>query len=282
MIRVASLTLLLLPSMGSASTTFEVDAGRGPVTVHRPSAVPAGTQMPLLVLLHGYTATSGFTNWWMALSDHVDDRQFQLALPDGEEDLFGFQAWNATDYCCGWPRRDDHGYLNDLLDLIESGGEVDPKQIYFVGHSNGGFMSYRMACDSAHRIAAIARLAGATFDDPADCSPSEPVSVLQIHGTADDTILFGGGCDLGQCYPSVRDTVGMWADYNACSTSPVRGPDLDIIANLSGPETRSMSMETCDAGGDVAAWLNHGVHTPNLNSHFAPEVLDWLFAHPKP
>ena len=64
---------------------------------------------------------------------------------------------------------------------------VDPYRIYVAGHSNGGFMSYRLACTHADRIAAIVSLAGATFDTPADCSPTEPVAVLQIHGTADDT-----------------------------------------------------------------------------------------------
>ena len=47
-----------------------------------------------------------------------------------------------------------------------------------------------MACAHADQVAAIVSLAAATFVKPADCAPSAPVAVLEIHGTADDTIVF--------------------------------------------------------------------------------------------
>ena len=42
------------------------------------------------------------------------------------------------------------------------------------GHSNGGFMSYRMACDHADRIAAIAASPARCRTDPSGCKPSGP------------------------------------------------------------------------------------------------------------
>ena len=50
-----------------------------------------------------------------------------------------------------------------MITAIEGAVTVDPQRIYVVGHSNGGFMSYRLACTRADRIAAIVSLAGATF-----------------------------------------------------------------------------------------------------------------------
>lgn len=40
---------------------------------------------------------------------------------------------------------------------------VDRSRVYFVGHDNGGFMAYRLACDHSDKIAAIAVLSAATF-----------------------------------------------------------------------------------------------------------------------
>ena len=108
-----------------------------------------------------------------------------------------------------------------LIEEIKIALTVDRRRIYVTGHSNGGFMSYRMACDHADTVAAIASLAGATYLDPTACSPSTTAHTLQIHGTFDTVINYGGGCIVGGgCYPGAIDTAETWATYNACSLTP--------------------------------------------------------------
>ena len=109
------------------------------------------------------------------------------ATPNGTQDLLALRFWNATDACCDFfgSGVDDSTYLANLVAAIDSAVGVDPRRRFFVGHSNGGFMSYRMACDHADEVAAVVSIAGATFDDTADCAPVRPVSTLQIHGTSD-------------------------------------------------------------------------------------------------
>jgi polyhydroxybutyrate depolymerase len=175
------------------------------------------------------------------------------------------------------------GYLTDLLDAVEAAVSVDPQRVYFTGHSNGGFMSHRMACEHADRIAAIASLAGAAFDDPADCAATEPVNVLQIHGTADTVIQFGGDCIGASCYPSAQDTVRQWYDRNGCTGAPARGPALDLDVFNAGDETRTFFAETCDPGGAVSLWVLDGSgHSPLLTTDFAASVVRYLLDHPKP
>ena len=101
---------------------------------------------------------------------------------------------------------------------------MDPKRIYLVGHSNGAFMSHRMACDDAGQIAAIVSLAGATFQDATKCKPSEPVSILDIHGDADDTVLYDGGT-VNDPYPSEMETLAHWQVYDKCAPGPGGRPD---------------------------------------------------------
>ena len=79
---------------------------------------------------------------------------------------------------------------------------VHPGRVYLLGHSNGGYMSYRLACDASDRITALASLAGATFKSPSKCNATEPVSVLQVHGTQDDLVPYEGyASSLGALEP---------------------------------------------------------------------------------
>ena len=73
-------------------------------------------------------------------------------------------------------------------------------RIIIAGHSNGGYMSHRMACDHADLLAGVASLAGSTFEGTITgsydvfgqpdyaCEPTEPIHVLEIHGTADRVV----------------------------------------------------------------------------------------------
>ncbi len=157
--------------------------------------------------------------------------------PDGTENRIGRQFWNATEACCAGPvsdEVDDSAYLAAVIANVRSAYNVDPRRIFVMGHSNGGFMSYRMACDHADVVAAVASIAGATFADPDDCSPSEPVAALQVHGTDDGTIGYEGGENRGGTYPSATETVEMWAAYNGCDLTPDEPAPAsrDLVADL--------------------------------------------------
>lgn len=276
--------LALLALSALAYDTQSVTAGRGPVPLIVPDAAGPGNPVPLVVLLHGYGGTGPGQEAYMNFTPHVDSLGFALTYPTGNTDILGIPFWNATDYCCGFfSNPDDVGYLTALVDAVEAQIAVDPQRIYLVGHSNGGFMSYRMACEDSGRFAAIASLAGATFDDPLDCTPTSPVHVLQIHGTNDNTILFDGDCGIGSCYPSAIETATHWHGYNSCVGGPATGPSLDLDLVLPGADTDTYRVGTCDPGGSVGLWvMPNGEHVPALNGNFAPYVVQYLLAHPKP
>ena len=48
----------------------------------------------------------------------------------------------------------------DLIDYMVNNYSVDKQRIYACGLSNGGFMSYYLACNLPNKIAAIASVAG--------------------------------------------------------------------------------------------------------------------------
>jgi len=279
----------------AATTTTEAPAPEAdparPYDVFVPSSYQPGTPMPLLLVLHGYSASGDIQEAYFQMQSLAEARGFLYVHPDGTVNPIGEQFWNATPACCGFGTTvDDSQYLLDIITDVSGEYSVDPKRVYVMGHSNGGFMSYRMACDHADVIAAIASLAGATFADDADCSPSEPVSAVQVHGTADGTIAYTGGQILGNPYPGAIDTAAKWAAYNGCTGAlgAANPPPLDFDQSVAGAETTSQFHEGCPAGVAVGVWtIEGGSHIPPINTATTPypmttAIVDFLLAHPKP
>lgn len=242
--------------------------------------------MPLVVMLHGYSFLGAQEEAYLQVQKVAEERGFLYVHPDGTLNALGDPFWNATDACCGFGSKvDDSAYLTSVIDQVSAKYSVDPKRIFFIGHSNGGFMTYRMACDHADRIAAVAVLAGATFDDPSKCNPSKPVSVVHVHGDADGTIAYTGGSILGNTFPSAVKSVTTWAGYDGCATTPVAtGRTMDIAENLPGKETTVTAFDGCPAGIAVELWtMKGGPHIPAIlgTDPLVERMIDFLFAHPK-
>ncbi len=271
-------------SGGTITTDFEAGGPR-PVTVHVPSSYDPDTPTPLLILLHGYTASGALQNTYFGLAAVAEERGILYAYPDGTVDSMGDQFWNATDTCCDFYGSDvdDVGYLLGLVDEIETKVNVDPKRIYFAGHSNGGFMSYRLACEASDRIAAVVSLAGSTFADPADCVATTPLSVLQIHGDMDEVVAYEGGAVASGSYPSAADTTAHFATLAGCGGLATSGAPINLDPALAGDETTVEAYADCTAGYGVELWtIAGGSHVPTLNPDFPDWIVDFMFAHPKP
>ena len=116
---------------------------------------------------------------------------FVVAHAGGVRNHEGQWYWNATPACCDFDgaKPDDVGYLMGIIDELVKKGVVDPKRVYLAGFSNGGFLAYRLACEHADKIAAIVSVGGGA---PETCKPSSPVSVLDVHGTADKRVPVEG------------------------------------------------------------------------------------------
>ena len=201
----------LPPLPDEPATTLGVAAGR-PADVRVPSDYDSNTEYPLVVLLHGYSATGGLQNLYFGLSNQVTALGFILVIPDGTANSDGARFWNATNSCCDFENSkvDDVAYLTAVIDDAIARYGADPRRVYLVGHSNGGYMAYRMACDRADRIAGIASLAGANWKDTSRCRPSVPVPVVQIHGTKDDNVPYAGNVVT----PTAKESVASFAATN--------------------------------------------------------------------
>ena len=260
--------------------------------MHVPASYDAGLPAPLLILLHGYTGSGQDIDAYFDLGPAAEARGFVYAFPDGTYDSDGNRFWNATDACCDFDRSgvDDVAYLTDVIADIPAELAIDPKRIALVGWSNGGFMSYRMACDQADLVAAMVSLAGATFADPADCAPSEPVSVAQIHGTADDVIRYEGGepfTDTTGPYPGAETTAATWATYDCVARHRRRSARRSMStwsSRMEPTRPRHRSRSGRDASQERRSSSGRS-RTAAMGRRFhlvRRLVIDFLVADPKP
>jgi polyhydroxybutyrate depolymerase len=274
------------PPTGAPGSTVTVDLDDRPFRLHVPESYDPASEAPLVLLLHGFTSSAAEQETYFQLTAESDSRGFLYAAPDGTTDPDGEQFWNATDACCDFHRTgvDDSGYLRRLIDTVVSSYSVDTSRVYVVGHSNGGFMAYRMACEHADVVTAIVSLAGAGTNDASQCAPERPVSILQIHGTADRIISFDGGANAGNPFPPVDTTLSMWRDLNGCTDEAEPSESLDLDSSVDGAETTVTSYTSgCRDGSRVALWsIEDGSHVPPLTADFAPAVVDFLYARTSP
>ena len=253
-----------------------------PALVYVPRDYDPSIEYPLVVLLHGYGAGGGAENLYLGLSNQTTAEQFILLVPNGTTDNVGSAFWNS-DPIRSSEEVDDVAYLRRLIDEAKANFRVDPRRVYLFGHSNGGFMSYRMACDASDVITAIASLNGMPPEDPSECDPERPVSVLQIHGTLDDSVIYTGeATDDGSGYPSAPDAVERFAEAAGCDIDASEvGDPLDLDEELAGNETTVLEYEAgCRRGLRAALWtIEGGGHLPERSDSFTPSVLQWLKRH---
>ncbi len=236
--------------------------------------------MPLVLSLHGYGGDSDGQDWYFGLSARITEYGFALIAPQGTIDSSGYAFWNATDGCCNFYGSDvdDTGWINELV--AEAGEIIEISGVYVVGYSNGGFMSYRVACDGLAGLVAIASLAGSSFGDPEQCAEASPVSVLQIHGTQDMQIPYEGTLEYEGGYPGAVELVTRWAERAGCNLdSAVALPNVDLEMAIGGAETSVQRIrEGCAEGITIELWTLEGAdHFPDFQEDWPDRLLRWLF-----
>jgi len=277
-------TVLVFTS--SLLSAQSIDLGRGELPLTVPAGYDADTPAPLIVLLHGYTSSGAGQDSYMGFSKIANEYGFLLVAPDGDKEGAGDmnRFWNASPACCNFQGSDvdDSAYVLNIINTVKADYNIDESRVYLIGHSNGGFMSYRAAYDHSSTIAAIASLAGANNFD-FSMAPVDPVHILQIHGTADGTIAYEGDDIGGTRYPSALESVSQWAEFNGCASQGADRELRDLEATIDGHESSVLSFKVgCKTGGSSELWtIDGGSHVPSLSSTFSQQVVEWLYAHPK-
>ena len=218
----------LLEQPGDYRAALNWDRRERTFFVHLPPSINAQKKFPLVIVLHGGGGSAEGTMKQTGMSAKADQENFIAVYPNGtgrnDDKLL---TWNSGN-CCGYAldnKIDDAGFLRALIAQLVKDYPIDSKKIFATGISNGGMMSYRLACEASDLVAAIAPVAGALNNA---CNPANPVSVVAFHGTADENVLYNGGAPKKQADPhprvdkSVAYAMNFWSSRNNCSAVPQR------------------------------------------------------------
>jgi polyhydroxybutyrate depolymerase len=180
--------------------------------------------VPLLLNFHGLTMTAAQQMWYGDFRSIADTAGFLTVHPQGT--LFnGVTHWNVGGWTIG-STVDDVGFTGALIDSLSTNYNIDATRVYATGMSNGGYMSFLLACQLSERIAAIASVTGSmTPETYNNGNPQHPMPILQIHGTADNTVPYNGAT----WSKSIEDVLQYWVGYNNCYPLPqiTSLPDID-------------------------------------------------------
>jgi polyhydroxybutyrate depolymerase len=255
-----------------------IDEAR-PAEVRVPLDYANATRHPLVVVLHGRGSTAVAAAMYLGATQRVDELQFVLVMPDGTQDTEGRLAWNAgaSDSVFEPEAPDDIAYVLGLIEKAQKAYRLDASRIYLMASSDGGHLAIDILCDDPLRITAVVSQAGALPSD-AICADG-PVSLLSVHGTADEVVAFGGGQQAsGITILSAVDLVAGVAERSGCD--PFEMPShLDLVPVPPGAETRVRLYTNCDGQTETRLWaVQQAPHMPDFTDGARDLWFDWLFA----
>ncbi len=264
--------------------------------------VPAGltARAPLVLALHGGLGSGGQFAANSGLDGLATANGFMVAYPEGvtrfPDGSGGARTWNAG-RCCGPAVTrgiDDVAFLRSVVKDIEATHSVDPRKVYAIGHSNGGMMALRLACEASDVFAAVGAQS-ATLEIPV-CSPRQRVSLLQIHGTADTNVPIAGGEGsgiAGVAFAPPRQAAQTLARANGCRGGAVR------VRDASNRDLLLSRWRSCGTGLDVrflavrgaghawmghpsaSAWADEYMGSPYMSLDSSRALWAFVSAHPR-
>lgn len=212
--------------------------------VHLPAGYVSTNQYPVVFNLHGYTSDAVQQVFYTQMNSTADANNFIVVYPNGIAN-----AWNSGFVGTYGTGIDDVGFISAIIDSLNKNLSINLNRVYSCGMSNGGFQSYRLACELSNRIAAIASVTGSMTDSTFFyCNPSRPVPTMEVHGTADATVNYNGGFG----FKAIDDVVQFWKTKNSCTASV----ETTAVANTNttdGCTADFIQVKGCSLG--IENWL---------------------------
>ncbi|MBW6473769.1 MAG: hypothetical protein K0B14_11625 [Anaerolineaceae bacterium] len=211
--------------------------------LHVPEGYDPSVPTPLVISIHGFAEWPAHQMNLSHWNELADEGNFIVVYPRGS----GFPLrWRTNGL---GESLLDVQFIADLIDSLEEDYNIDPRRIYVNGLSNGGGMSFQLACKLSDRIAAFGGVSGAYVLAWQDCHPERPLPAIIFHGTADPIVPFEGGPSesFNVPFPNIQEWVKQLAGKNGC--------DPQAVEIFQQGEVSGQGFRNCDLQADVDFYI---------------------------
>jgi polyhydroxybutyrate depolymerase len=256
-----------------------------------PKAYDATKRLPLVVVLHGWTASGALAEAYTRFGEKADQEGFFLVSPDG---LGRPAGWNAGFLDLSGKKQDDVAFIETILNTVEKEVGVDPDRVYVAGHSNGAMLAHLIGARLGNRVAAIGAVAGVSGLPSANGGapnrvpdPKGPVSVMIIHGKQDATVAYGDGGIRGLLTGiGPRESARWWAERMGAKAPP------EVLTSSNGNIVTETYRDGRDGTSVKVVSIENGLHdwpggltrtgVETISGISATDILwDFFIAHPR-
>ncbi len=246
--------LLPMPSAGThREIPIEFDGMTRSYDLFVPDSYRSDRPAPLVLNFHGHLGSPMSQAAGSGFDAFAQPRGMLVAYPQG----LG-ASWNGGP-CCGPAYvfdEDDVGFAVAVVDQVAAQACVDLGRVYAMGVSNGAQMVQRIACEAADRFVAVASVAGVLGLEPAECTPSQPVGVAHVHGTADVFMPYEGN---GPGYPAVPQMMADWAARDGCEREPITvSQQAEVLCQAWPSCADEVQVSLCTVQGGGHCWPGNG------------------------
>ncbi len=214
-----SIILISFFSIAQTDISYTITSGGIARTykVYVPAIYNSLNPTPLVFNFHGYTSNNTQQEFYGDFRPIADTANFIIVHPQGLS-TSGNTGW--ANFGTVASASVDVNFTLDMITTISAQYNINQNRIYSTGLSNGGFMSYDLACLLSNKIAAIASVSGGMISTHiVNCNPLHPMPIMQIHGTNDATVSYTGVGGIVSCL-HVDTLIKRWVVKNNCNPTP--------------------------------------------------------------
>jgi polyhydroxybutyrate depolymerase len=225
---VAILAAYLFTQINRSDGQIMTSEGPRKYLLHIPERYDAEKPTPLVISIHGFAEWPAHQMQLSRWNDLADQENFIVVYPRGTRFPLRWRTEGMGESML------DVQFISDLIDQLQKEYNIDPTRIYTNGLSNGGGMSFLLACKLSDRIAAFGSVAGAYRVAWENCNPSRPVPAIIFHGNADPIVPFEGGPSgsFDVPFPIITEWVQQMSLKNDCESIPEAIPTQGEVSGL--------------------------------------------------
>ncbi len=246
-----------------------------------PNNVDYSNPPALIINMHGYGGNALSQRSSSQMDNFAHERNVAVVYPQGEINGWGYTSWNIGTF---WDQSnlDDVGFISLMIEQISNDFEINLDRVYACGMSNGGYMTYELACELEDKIAAFGSVTGnfmLNISEGQLCEFNREIPIAHFHGTSDTVVDYYPPTFDGAL--AVSESIDFWSQYNGFDTESIEELNENVEIYTYSNQSSSSKFLHYKVYGGGHTWFTDfwGFHTSEelINFFLNYKLSDFLY-----